>query len=384
MKKKYFILIALLIFSIILFPSVTNASADSLSDNINEQLGNLDFGQLEEFYNGLNINNGTSYIDIINSFLSGNFSLDIGSFSSYLFNLFTLKIKDVFPTLLGVIAIALLCGVIKSLKDSFFSSGVYEIVFLSCFCTIILLILGQLVNIFINAYNTIENISKIIEIMSPIILTLMVGSGGKVSASVYKPSVVFLSGGICNVILYVVMPIIAVIIIFGIISNLTDNVKLKKFGDLFSSVIKWVIGIIVIVFGLLISVQGIASSTYDGISIKVAKYAITNSIPIVGGLIKDGFDLVVAGSVVIKNSVGISVLVLLFHTIITPVITILAFSLSLKLVSAITETISDEKISNFCNALSKSINYILASILCVGLLLFIFVLLLMFSANAFL
>jgi hypothetical protein len=53
------------------------------------------------------------------------------------------------------------------------------------------------------------------------------------------------------------------------------------------------------------TVQGITSASIDGISIRATKYAISNSIPIVGGFLRDGFDIVIAGSVLIKNAVGI-------------------------------------------------------------------------------
>jgi stage III sporulation protein AE len=132
----------------------------------------------------------------------------------------------------------------------------------------------------------------------------MVASGGNVSASVYKPAVAFLSSGIINVILTIVLPLIALMIIFNTLSNFSSSIKLEKFSELGASIIKWIIGLIVAVFGIFLSVQGITSATFDGISIKATKFAISNSIPLVGGFLKDGFDLVVAGSILIKNAIG--------------------------------------------------------------------------------
>ena len=131
------------------------------------------------------------------------------------------------------------------------------------------------------------------------------------------------------------------------------------------------------------TVQGIASATYDGVSIKAAKYAISNSIPIVGGFLRDGFDIVVAGSVLIKNSVGIACLFGFLIMIISPVIKMSVFSLMLKGCSAIVEPISDPRIPNFCASISKCINYLVAITLVSSFMFFINVLLMIFTANAF-
>ncbi len=219
--------------------------------------------------------------------------------------------------------------------------------------------------------------------MSPIIITLMVAVGGNVSASVYKPSVAFLSSGIINVFMYAVIPLISFMTIFNIANNFSSSIKLGKFSDFFASTIKWIIGIVITIFTMFLSVQGITCANFDGISVKAAKYAISNSIPLVGGFLKDGFDLVVAGSVLIKQSVGFAVLFALFILVFSPVINMVAFSLLLKLVSSIIEPISDVRISNFCMGLSKTVSYLIASILSVGFMVFITVLLMIFSANAF-
>ena len=98
---------------------------------------------------------------------------------------------------------------------------------------------------------------------------------------------------------------------------------------------------------------------------------------------RDGFDLVVAGSVLIKNSVGVASIVVLFFYILSPVIKIAVFGLMLKLVAAVTESISDSKISDLCSCVAKSISYLNVLILLSGFMMFISILLMIFSANAF-
>ena len=263
------------------------------------------------------------------------------------------------------------------------SNSVGELILFVGLLSVVLILSGQIISIWKNVKIVIENIAKLTEIMSPIILTLMVASGGNVSATVYKPAVAFLSSGIINIILTIVLPLIALMIIFNTLSNFSSSIKLEKFSELSSSIIKWVIGLIIAIFGIFLSIQGITSATFDGISIKATKFAISNSIPLVGGFLKDGFDLVVAGSILIKNAIGLASIVALFYTIISPIIFIAIFSLLLKFVSAIIEPITDNRISAFCMGISKCVSYLSVALITVGFMLFITILLITISANAF-
>ena len=383
MKIKI-IAIILIFLSIFSFNNVKIVHADNLSDTINEQINNIDLSALEEYFNNLeHMPDNVDFFSCINQMLKGEYDLNFNSIIEYIFNTFFTNIKSSLPTFLIIVSIAILCGIIQKFKCNFMSEGIGDIILFVCLITIIVLLINEIASIWNMSKNIIKNIANLTEIMSPIILTLMVASGGNVSANVYKPAVAFLSNGVINIFLSIIMPLIAIMIIFYIISTFSSSLKLEKFAEIGASLIKWIIGIVITIFGVFLSVQGLTSATYDGVSIRATKYAISNSIPIVGGFIKDGFDLVVAGSILIKNVIGITSVFALFYLIISPIIYITTFALLLKLVSAIISQISDSKISSFCDSMSKCISYISASLISVGFMLFITILLITFSASSF-
>ncbi len=384
--KAIIISISIVSVFVLLFKIITPCfvRADSLSDSINEQLGKIDLTELENFFNSYLIDsNNDGFFDNLNKLLKGEYEYNLTSIISHISKIVFNNLFELLPAILSVLSIALICCVLQQVKSSFVTEGVAEISFFICMMGIILILSAEIISLYNNTQNTIENIAKLTEIMSPIIITLMVAVGGNVSASVYTPTVAFLSGSVINIILSIILPLVGVMTIFNVSSNFSESIKLNKFSEFSAGIIKWVLGIIITVYSLFLSVQGFTSATFDGISIKAAKYALSNSIPIVGGFIKDGFDLVVAGSVLIKNSVGILIIFAIFYIVILPVLSMAVFSLLLKLVAALIEPISDVRISNFCFSLSKTISYLIACILVVGLMLFITVLLMIFSANAF-
>lgn len=385
MKVKIIVtlIICLLAFNFININDTKCVNADQLNDNINEQLQNIDFSQLEEYINNLSsapVN--FDFFSYINKILNGEFDLNFNSIIEYTTQILFSNLKNLCLIFTSVIAISILCGIIQKTKSSYLSTSIGELILFVGLLSVILLISSPIISAWKNTIIVIENIAKLSEIMSPIIVTLMIASGASISANIYKPAVAFLSNGVINIILTYVMPLIAIMMIFNILSNFT-SLKLTNFSDMACSIIKWIIGLTITIFGIFISIQGLSSATFDGISIKATKFAISNSIPIIGGFLKDGFDLVVAGSILIKNAVGIVSVFILFYTILSPVLYIATLSLLLKFVSAIIEPITDSRISAFCSGMSKCITYLSVALLTVGFMLFITILLMTFSANAF-
>jgi len=186
-----------------------------------------------------------------------------------------------------------------------------------------------------------------------------------VSAAVYQPAVAFLSTGVTGVITSFVLPMTVVLIIFSAISGLSQTLKTEKLASFVSSVIKWILGICVTVFTMFLSIQGLTAGMYDGITLRVTKYAIGNTVPIVGGFLKDGVDLFLAAGLLIKNALGICGIILVVGGMIKPVVELIAFSLFLKLTAGLIEPFVDAKMSGFMYDLSKNLGFVLAATLIV-------------------
>ena len=224
-KRKYAILFSVIItFVVFVFSQSTSVVyADALTDGIDEQLKNLDLNALEEFFNSLNFN-GINFNTFITGLLKGEYNLDYNSIFSYLLNVFFSDIVKLVPSFISIVAISIFCVIVQNLKSSCLSESTAEIIFFVCICAVITLVLGHVLSMTKNVKIIIENIAKLTEIMSPIIITLMVAVGGNVSASVYKPSVAFLSNGVINVILYAVIPLISFMTVFNVANNFSTSV----------------------------------------------------------------------------------------------------------------------------------------------------------------
>ena len=403
--KRRYILILLIIFLAILaiiFPSIKhitnaeNVAEDEISqeeilqeieDELGNQLDNLDMSSIENLLDSLTdeelaLFGEKGFLDKITSLLSGEISQGSSLWTSIL-EIFFDSLLEIIPFISIIIAVALLGNLIQWLKPTKSEKSISNLIHFVTYGIIVVIVLSIVVKMITMTTNTIFTIKNQMDAIFPLLLTLLTAVGGTVSVSVYQPAMALLSSVIINLFTYVLMPLFIFSIIFSVVSNLSNTIKLDKFTSFFNSTFKWITGLIFTIFTAFLSIQGITAGSIDGISIKTAKYAIKSYVPILGSYISDGMGVILASSNLIKNAVGASGLFLLLASIITPILQLVLFMLALKLVSAIIEPLGSKQIANFVSSLSKNMTLLIVTIVGIAFASFITIGLVMCSANIF-
>lgn len=393
-RVKKPVLAALLAFLaiLILLCGTTKAAADDdkrveLNENISNLLDDLDLGELQEYLNA----HGDSYLlsfggtarEIVEYLINGNLGTDYGGYLNELFNVIFKNVVDLIPAFATVTAIALLCAVVGAATGSVLGKSTSKIIKLACYCFIILIISSMLAGIISGCISCIDNVKRQIEIITPILATLTVLTGGTGSAAIYQPSAIFLSGGAVEIISGFVFPCAITVVVLNFMSRLNSEMSFSGVTALFKSLMKWVIGITVTVFSIFITAQSSAASLFDGIIFKATKYVVGNSVPIVGNFLSSGFDMLTSAGLLIKSSVGLCGIILLLSEIIGPVVVLSSFSVILKIVGAIVQPIGENSLYGMLSDLSKDVEYFIAGLLTVAFMYALVVMLIINSANSF-
>lgn len=388
-KTRIRVMIVLVVLMFILagnfFVEAFAESSDDLNGSMEDAIDHLNTEELQEYLDSLTQEQreafGSNFVDKLKNLITGDYSLDYGGIISSLSGIFFDQIAGLLPVFCVICAVSVLCGILGRFKSSFAEKGTSKMIFFVGYSAVLVLILTSLTGIVKDCSSTVHSLQSQMQAIFPVLLTLIATSGGSVSVAVYQPAVLFLSEIIVDIVAGIVFPLAAMICVLNMVGNMSQEIKLKNFSNLFAAVIKWVLGLSLAAFTVFLTVQGITSATYDGLSFKAAKYAVSNTIPIIGSFLGSGFDLVIAGSVLIKNSVGSCGIFLLVIVLIVPLVQLIAYNLFLKLAAAVTEPIGDAGISNFLSSLSGTVNYFTAGLLAVGFMYFITVLLLICSSN---
>lgn len=356
------------------------AAIEQLQEEVQKLLEALDTEELEAYLATLPQYEGSDLKEMLASIVTGDFSLDYSSLWQSVLALVWEEGKVMLPAFAVILAVTLLCGILNSVKNGFLKSTMTDIIHFAAYLSVGAVLLSVLISVLQAGFSAIGSMQRQMQIIYPILLTLIAASGGAVSAGIYRPAVAFLSSAVCEMFTAVVLPTSVVVIVLTFVGSLSDEVKTSKLGDFFKSINKWLIGLALGILGIFLTVQGIAAAQYDGISLRAAKYLVSGSVPIVGGFLSGGLDLVLAGSALIKNAVGSFAVFLLFGAILRPVLLFAAFQLFLRLSAAVAEPVGG-RISAFLSRLASDCGFFLAGLCCIAFLYFLTLILLVCSTG---
>lgn len=389
--KKFWLLISLVLVVVVamivdsqfVVAKTDNANANKLSQVVMQVLDGIDFAELDNVVGQLASVElfGGTVKDKVAKLLSGEFFTNYSSVFQAVVSVFLVDIREFLPFLFTILAIGILSSLINEFKNG--SDGTSDIIHFVCMSVMVITIIFIFKDILSLVSDTLSILLKQMEIIFPILLALMTAIGSFSSVSIYNPLVAVLTTIVGFVFEKLLFPIFIVVFVLSILGNLTETVKLGKMQSFLSSLFKWSVGIVFTLFTGFLSLQGITAGRYDSVSIKATKFAVKSYIPIIGSYISEGMDFLVLGSVLVKNTVGLVGVFILFLTVLSPIISILIIKLGLQLSGAILEMCGSKKLSEFTTSCSKLLVMPIVIILGVAFMYLITIALIMCTANIF-
>lgn len=373
MKRKIIIVLSALF--LLCFTPIC-AYADTVSDLENEvtdNLGKIDFSEVDRLAG----DEVGGIADKIRSIISGDFD-SAETFWRFLGELLSDGLKSVMPQLAAVFAIIVIMGLIRNTSGGMISSSTNEVVNFVGITAILTTVLVLIVTSYKQVYELLSKVSALTEAAAPILLTLLIANGGNVASSVCQPSMVMFSTVVIKSVQTVVLPLSVFAMAFAVVGNISSNLKVNKMSGFLSGASNWFLGCLFMVYSAFTTVQGITAASIDGVSYRAAKFATKNYIPILGGYLADGFDVVVASTSLIKNAFGLVALLALAFMIVKPLMSIIVVNLGLQCVAALSEPIADESYVKILSGISKTLTFLAVLTLAVA---FMFCILMLIAIN---
>ncbi len=364
--------------------------AEKIGEELNlaviEELGEIDFSSLNEVVkefeeSGVNVFSIDNIKSKVYSIISGENAVNYSNFFASLFSMLIDLVVRYLPMLSLIVAIGVISNLLGAIKSKFNEKSTGGLIHLVCFLAVAILIIGMISSLTNTTSNSISSMVSQMNALFPVLLTLMIGLGANASVGVFQPIVAIMSTYVADFFSFIILPLFMFSFIFGLITNLSDNIKLDKFNSFISSTFKWCVGLIFTLFFAVFTIQGITAGSFDSLSIRTTKYTIKSYIPIMGGYLSEGMDLIMASTLLIKNAVGLVGILMIITTILSPLLEIVVFSLLLKLISAILQPMGNTRTSNFLMSTSKSITMLSSCIIAIGFMYLISVGLVMTTSN---
>lgn len=318
--------------------------------------------------------------DILNSAITG--KVENEKIIRNIWKLFGKEIVNSIASIGSIIVIIIVHSIIKSISDGLENKSISQITYYVQYILIVTLIMTSFSEVLQMVKESIQNLVGFMNILIPLLITLMVTTGSIASASMLQPILLFIITLIGNFIKDVIIPIVLVSTALGIISKISDRLQIDKLSKFFKSSVVWVLGVVLTLFVGIVSLEGTLSSSVDGITAKTTKAAVSSFIPVVGKILGDAVDTVIGCSSILKNALGIVGVVVIIAICVKPIIKLVILMTMYYLGASLCQPIADGKIIKLLDQMGDTFKLLLGILCSVSVMLIIGVTLVVKISNS--
>lgn len=282
-----------------------------------------------------------------------------------------------------LIMVAIICALLNNLQKAFSNETLSDIAYFACYALIIIILARSFylgVNI---ARDTINKMTEFMMALIPILVMLIASIGGIVEATMLDPILIGTINISANIFSKFIIPLICMTFVLQFVDNLSEDYKINKLTKLLNQVALWTQGIVMTIFVGVVTIRGITSKAMDQVTVKTAKYAVDNFVPVVGKCLSDAISTVAGYSLLLKNSISTLGLIIIIAMLLIPTIKLLIMAFMYKMAAALIEPISDSRLVNSIGAAGDSLILILSCLICVSVMFFIMIAILASAGKVF-
>ena len=276
--------------------------------------------------------------------------------------MFAKELYNSIKILAVIIAIIVISALLENLRSSFNKTNSYGQEVL-----IVALLGGLAGELFVQsgtyAVNISSDITKLMWAILPVMATLTAGCGFVSTATFSNPVLYFMCSVFAEIFNRVLMPLSTAYLCISLVDLMTDTIKLTKFRELIKKAYNFILGIVMTVFTGLLTVSSFAGVSLDSVGAKGVKFAVSNMVPFVGRSISDAMSAVVSASMLLKNAVGITGIVVMIAICVIPVIKTATTIIAIRISAAVCEMIAGKKAIDMLSSVGDSLTMINAAVI---------------------
>ena len=351
MKKVFVFLIISIILSI-----PANAS-----QNIEKEIiGNIQ-GEISNFESSL-----PDYVkdflpnEALDNVVIGSTDITQKDFLDYSIDYLLAHIPTILRSFTGLLAILLIVSVFNTVKQGFSSEGLRQAFSLCATLCISISVFSSISQIIDTCTDYLHILCGTMNSFAPLMSALYIMTGSISSAAVSNASMMLFLSIIENFVVYALSPTMKICLCFSVVSSISGTCDLGGISRLIKNTFTGACVFLISIFSFVMSFQSVLAHSADSLSLRTARFAIGNFIPVVGGFISDSLKTVSASLSFIKNSCGVIAIIVIVILILPVIISLLLNKLSFNLISGISKALGIEGEARACDEASTLCSFTLA------------------------
>lgn len=246
----------------------------------------------------------------------------------------------------------LVLGILSSLMNHFVEifdrHQVADISFYFMYLLFSAVLLGSFSQAAQVAEETMENVLLFVKLLVPAYLISVGVAAGAVTAGASYQVMLLVIYGVEYILMSAILPLIYSYVMLSMINGIWAEEKLNLMIELLGKVVGWILKASIGVVTGISLFQALITPLVDSAK-SSALQKVLESLPGVGNLADGAVELVLGSAMILKNSIGVVLLLLLLALCAAPLIQIGLIALILKLAAAFMEMVSDKRITACAN-----------------------------------
>lgn len=383
--KKTIALALLLLLLITIIPG--SALAQEPGDLAREQAERIDLSDIDAFWTELQREAGEylpefHWQDVLTWFRPGegqglSLSVVFGGLWRFMWREIYLNLN-----LLGkLLFLAVVAALLKNLEKAFANESIAALTQSIVYLALITIAMQSFSVAVSLGRHTMDNMVELILAIIPLLLALLASLGNFASAALFRPMIIFAVNFFATITRDIIFPLIFLTTILSIVNHFSPRVTVSKLADLLKTVSVWGMGLSMTIFTGLLAIHGVASSVGDAVTIRTAKFMTGAFLPVVGGMLTDAVETVASATLILKNTVHIAGVIVLFYMVAFPLLKILALVFIYKLAAALIQPLGETNLCDSLNTLGNCLTLVFAAVAIVSVIFYLAITIIAGAAN---
>lgn len=206
------------------------------------------------------------------------------------------------------------------------------------------------------AIGRMETLSKV---LLPTMAVATAAAGAPAGAAARQLATMFFSDVLLTIINRLLLPLVYAYVAASAANAAIGNEGVKRMAELIKWLVTSVLTLLLLIFVGYLSVSGVIAGTTDAVAIKAAKFAVSGMVPVVGGILSDAAETVLAGAGILKNSIGVVGMLAVLAICLIPFLQLGIHYLAYKLTAALTATVSESRVAGLVSAIGGAFGLVL-------------------------
>lgn len=297
--------------------------------------------------------------------------VDLGGLGRSLLATFVAEVSYNISLLGQLVLLGVFCALLRNVASTVRAAEAGDVAFFVSLLVLLVLGLHAFRAAVDLASTTVGTMVDFMQAMLPLLATMLAAVGAVTTAAIFHPLLYATVTGIATLIESILFPVVLVSAALTVVGSISKDFPVKHLEGLLRTGVLTALGMAFIAFFAVVQVRGAIAPVTDGFAFRTAKFLASAFVPLVGSRIADAMDVIVGGSVLIKNALGVFGMATIAVITAFPVVKILSILVVFRLATALVEPITDPRLVQAMSGLANSITLLLAGLITASLMFFV-------------